>query len=190
MNKNLTTTNQNSKLALSKAKSLLDITNKLLANKENRQLLQSFKFVPFIIDKGHSDRITSIAISPDGKTIVSGSLDRTLKIWDMQSGECLNTLEGHSNRIASIAISPNGKTIVSGSEDSTIKIWDMQSGECIYTIDNSAMVSIDKDGYFVGEMEAIKKLTRVSEAPLSQRKLTDEEIKHFRKKGNFLEIGN
>lgn len=64
----------------------------------------------------------------------------------------------------------------------------MQSGECIYTSDNTAKVSIDKDGYFVGELEDIKEYVRVSEAPLTQRKLTDAEIKHFRKKGDFFQV--
>ena len=65
----------------------------------------------------------------------------------------------------------------------------MQSGECLYTIDNTAKVSIDKDGYFVGERADIVEYVRVSESPLRQRRLTDEEIKHFRKRGNFLEVG-
>ena len=231
MNKNLTTTNQNAKLALNKSKSLLDITNKLLSKKDIDTLVQSFNFTPFVRENGHSISVESVAISPDGKTIVSGSYDNTIKIWDNQSGECLNTLEGHSGYVSSVAISPDGKTIVSGSYDKTIKIWDiqsgeclntlyghsyfvnsvaispdgktivsgssdgtlkiwdMQSGECIYTIDNEAKISIDKNGYFLGEIKNIKEHVRVSEAPLTQRKLTDEEIKHFRKKGNFLEVG-
>ncbi len=143
MNNNLITTNQNAKLALCKSKSLLNITNSLLAKKDIGQLVQSFKFKPFIKEKGHSDSVYSVAISLDGKTIVSGS------------------------------------------EDGTLKLWDIRSGECIYTSDHAAKVSIDKDGYFTGEID---EYVRVSEAPLTQRKLTDEEIKYFRKKGNFLEI--
>ena len=139
--------------------------------------------------EGHSGRVYSVAISPDGKTIVSGSGDKTIKIWDIQSGTCLHTLEGHSYDVYSVVISPDGKTIVSGSEDNTIQIWDIQSGECIYTSDNTAKISIDKDGYFVGEMVDIVEYVRVSESPLSQRRLTDEEIKYFRKRGNFLEVG-
>ena len=194
MNKNLTTTNQNAKLALNKSKSLLDITNKLLSKKDIDTLVQSFNFTPFVRENGHSISVESVAISPDGKTIVSGSQDSTIKIWDNQSGECLNTLEGHSGYVSSVAISPDGKTIVSGSGNGTIKIWDIKSGKLIYTTYNfikseEYFAAIDPDGYFYANNKAIDEFLRVSEEPLSQRKLTDEEIKHFRKKGNFLEVG-
>ena len=225
-NNQLTTINQNAKSALIKSKHLLDLTKKILDKKE---LIQTFPFKPFIIEKGHTSSIYAIAISPDGKYIVSGS-NKTIKIWDFKTGECLNTLEGHTSSINSIAISPDGKYIVSGSIDTTIKIWDFKTGEClntleghidsvnsisispdgkyivsgsdddtikiwdfktfeyIYTIDKSYQISIDKHGYFTGSDEAIDKYLRVSEEPLTQRKLTSEEIKHFRKKGDFLEI--
>ena len=184
-NKQLTTINKNSKLALTKSKNLLDITKKILDKKE---LIQTFQFKPFIIEKGHTSSIYAIAISPDGKYIVSGSIDTTIKIWDFKTGECLNTLEGHIDSVNSISISPDGKYIVSGSDDDTIKIWDFKTFEYIYTIDKSYQISIDKHGYFTGSDEAIDKYLRVSEEPLTQRKLTSEEIKHFRKKGDFLEI--
>ena len=194
MNKNLTTTNQNAKLALNKSKSLLDITNKLLSKKDIDTLVQSFNFTPFVRENGHSISVESVAISPDGKTIVSGSSDETIKIWDIQSGECLKTLKGHSEWADSVAISTDGNTIASGSRDKSIKIWDIKSGKLIYTTYNfikseEYFAAIDPDGYFYANNKAIDEFLRVSEEPLSQRKLTDEEIKHFRKKGNFLEVG-
>ena len=100
MDKNLIITNQNSKLTLSKTKNLLDITNKLLSKKDIPALVENFKFKPFLINKGHSSSVSSVTITPDGKYIVSGSWDRTIKIWDIKTAECLNTLEGHSNYVS------------------------------------------------------------------------------------------
>ncbi|NES89773.1 MULTISPECIES: serine/threonine-protein kinase [Okeania] len=72
---------------------------------------------------GHSNEVWSVAISPDGQTIVSGSEDKTIKIWDLATGSLKNTLTGHTWVVTSIAISSDGQTIVSGSDDKTIKVW-------------------------------------------------------------------
>ncbi|MEE0961888.1 MAG: hypothetical protein U0L54_05005, partial [Bacteroidales bacterium] len=63
------------------------------------------------------------AYSPDGTKIISGSNDKTIKIWDANTGECLKTLEGHSQPVYSVSYSPDGTKIISGSFDNTIKIW-------------------------------------------------------------------
>ena len=74
-------------------------------------------------------------MSQDGSRIVSGSYDRTIRIWDMASGHCLQTLEGHSDWVRAVAISHDGSRIVSGSDDGTIRIWDMASGHCLQTLE-------------------------------------------------------
>ena len=74
--------------------------------------------------KGHDDHVLSVAFSPDGQRIVSGSSDNTLKIWDASSGKELHTLKGHDDEVMSVAFSPDGQRIVSGSSDKTVKIWD------------------------------------------------------------------
>ena len=71
----------------------------------------------------HSSVVNSVAYSPDGTKIISGSSDKTVKIWNANTGECLQTLEGHTEWVRSVAYSPDGTRIVSGSGDSTVKIW-------------------------------------------------------------------
>lgn len=76
---------------------------------------------------GHSDSINSIAITPNGKIIASGSEDNTIRLWDLNTGECLATLDGHEAGVRTIAISPDGQLLVSGSADKTIKLWQLPS---------------------------------------------------------------
>ncbi|MFM7737929.1 MAG: WD40 repeat domain-containing protein, partial [Planctomycetota bacterium] len=82
---------------------------------------------------GHEERVQSVAFSPDGTRIVSGSGDSTLKLWDAASGEELKTLSGHTDGVGSVAFSPDGTRIVSGSLDTTLKLWDAASGEELKT---------------------------------------------------------
>jgi WD40 repeat protein len=84
--------------------------------------------------KGHRNDVTFATFSPDEKRIVSSSWDKTIKIWDSNSGECLHTLKGHKRFISSVSFSPDGNRIISSSWDKTIKIWDLNSGMCLQTL--------------------------------------------------------
>jgi sugar lactone lactonase YvrE len=83
---------------------------------------------------GHSQPVVAIAISPNSQTLASGSGDRTIKIWNLATGEEIRTLSGHAREVNSVAISPNGQTLVSGSGDSTIKVWNLSTGAEIRTL--------------------------------------------------------
>jgi TIR domain/WD domain, G-beta repeat len=83
---------------------------------------------------GHTNFVDSVAFSPDGHTLASGSWDNTIKLWDTASGQLQCTLTGHTGNVSSIAFSPDGRTLASGSEDKTIKLWDMASGQLMHTL--------------------------------------------------------
>jgi hypothetical protein len=88
---------------------------------------------------GHSDLVEAVAFSPDGRFIVSGSYDKTLKLWDAATGALLKTFmpktfQGHDRPVYSVAFSPDGRFIVSGSENGTLELWDAASGREVWTL--------------------------------------------------------
>ncbi len=78
---------------------------------------------------GHKGGVNGCAVSPSGDWIVSASDDKTLKVWDAQTGEGRLTLRGHEGNVKGCAVSPSGDWIVSASNDKTLKVWDAQTGE-------------------------------------------------------------
>jgi TIR domain/WD domain, G-beta repeat len=95
-------------------------------NLETGELLRTFT--------GHNREVRGVAISADGKTIVSGGDDETVKVWDLEAGELLRTFTGHNHGVRGVAISTDGKTIVSGGDDETVKVWDLEAGELLYAL--------------------------------------------------------
>ncbi|KAF8578326.1 WD40 repeat-like protein [Ramaria rubella] len=82
--------------------------------------------------EGHSVGVTSVAFSSDGKYIVSGSWDTTVRVWDTETGQAVSVpFEGHSSWVTSVAFSPDGKHIASGSDDKTIRVWDAETGQAV-----------------------------------------------------------
>ncbi|HEX8197071.1 MAG TPA: TIR domain-containing protein [Pyrinomonadaceae bacterium] len=115
-----------------------------------KQFKQSKKEKEYKIFEGHTQQINSLAVTPDGKTIVSGSHDNTVRVWDTETGKCLAILKGHKDSIFSVAITAAGSKIVSGCRDGTIKVWERASKKCLITFEghrNSVTgVSITPDG--------------------------------------------
>ena len=104
---------------------------------------------------GHESHINGVACSADGRTIISGSADMTVKVWDVKTGACLLTCTGHKGWVRSVACSADGTTVVSGAEDEAVKVWDACTGMCRLTLTGhlgyvlSVVCSPDADN-FVG----------------------------------------
>ncbi|WP_414754712.1 hypothetical protein, partial [Anabaena sp. CCY 9910] len=82
---------------------------------------------------GHSDWVKAVAVTPNGKQVISGSKDNTLKVWNLETGEEQFTLIGHTESVNAIAVTPDGKRVISGSSDHTLKIWDLATGNELFT---------------------------------------------------------
>ena len=98
-------------------------------------LANAGQFAQLCTLEGHTSGVYSVAWSPDGKTLASGSGDGTIILWKADSGEKLRTLEGHTRGVRSVAWSPDGKTLASGSYDNTIILWAADSGAQLRTLE-------------------------------------------------------
>ncbi len=122
--------------------------------------------------RGHSDEVHGMAVSSDGKRIVSGSWDPTIKVWDAVGGAEVLTLPG-DGPVLGVAISPDGKRIISGSLAGTIKVWDSATGTELMTLvvgnrDDVSSVAFSPDGKTIaaGCFENIIKLWESGPRPV------------------------
>ncbi|UKZ48115.1 hypothetical protein TrVGV298_002351 [Trichoderma virens] len=84
--------------------------------------------------EGHTDSVRSVAWSHDAMQLASASYDKTVKIWDSATGQCISTLEGHTDVVNSVTWSCNSTRVASASSDKTVKIWDLRTSQCISTL--------------------------------------------------------
>ena len=89
--------------------------------------------VPIRSLRGHNHFVSDCALSSDGKYAISASWDKSLRLWDLETGKTTKRFVGHTNDVLSVAFSPSNRQIVSGSRDRTVKLWNTL-GECKSTL--------------------------------------------------------
>jgi len=106
-----------------------------------------------VLPIGHTARVNSIAFSPDGRYILSGSYDTTIKLWEFSTGREIRSFVGHTDAVTSVAFDPDGQHIISGSWYGSVKVWRIDTGQAINTFRphtywiNSMVLS--KDGRYI-----------------------------------------
>jgi WD40 repeat protein/sterol desaturase/sphingolipid hydroxylase (fatty acid hydroxylase superfamily) len=124
---------------------------------------------------GHTAAVRGVAISADGRRIVSGGDDGTVRVWDAAMGTTILTLTGHTRPVRSVAITADGRRIISGSFDRTVKVWDGATGREEFTLTGhtapvlAAAVSADGQHIVSGSVDLT---VRVWDAATGQEELT------------------
>ena len=102
--------------------------------------------------EGHQWVVTAVAVTPDGRFAVSGSWDKTLRLWELATGGCLRTFRGHTSYVETVAVTPDGRFAVSGSKDKALRLWELGTGACLHTFEGHTnevnTVAVTPDGRF------------------------------------------
>ena len=100
--------------------------------------------------EGHTDLIRAVAIAHVARHAISASDDRTLRVWDLESGQTVHALHGHTGRVTAVAMTPDARRAISGSTDRTLRVWNLETGEILGTLrghtDTVHVVAISPDG--------------------------------------------
>lgn len=90
---------------------------------------------------GHGDRVNALAVTPDSNRLISGSNDKTIKVWSLETAKELFTLIGHTDWVNDVAVTPNGKCVISASSDHTLKVWDLKTQKIIASFTGESSIN-------------------------------------------------
>ena len=111
-----------------------------------------------IRETGHASSVNSVAFSPNGTQLVSGSWGRSIRLWDVFTGQEVRRFEGYSDWVFSVVFSPNGTRLVSGSDDGTIRLWNVATRQEIVQLDHkypATPTAIPRNDNFIASVGGI-----------------------------------
>ncbi|HPA47032.1 MAG TPA: hypothetical protein PK395_14805 [bacterium] len=122
---------------------------------------------------GHTDAVLSAAFSSDGTKMVTGSRDKTARLWDVETGSQIRAFQGHEDSVDAVALSPDGTKVLTGSQDKTARLWDAETGQEIERFERHtrrvSTVAFSPDGtaYLTGSIDGTVMLMRPGREPAS-----------------------
>lgn len=118
-----------------------------------RQIEKDFPALFNSVFEGHTSAVAAIAITPDGKALVSVGNDNLIRVWDTSTGRQVRTMEGHGGWVGSVVVTPDGSHAVTAGGDNVIRIWDLKTGRSDGTLEGHTVavrgLAITADGKFL-----------------------------------------
>ena len=125
----------------------ISFNGKILASSSGKNIqlwnLETAKLLDTL--SSHTTNVRSVAISPDGKTLASGSEDGTVKLWDISTGKVLTSFD-HSGLITAVGFTADGRAVIGCSSDSGMKLWDIETGELLHRMNGTQPIAFGVDG--------------------------------------------
>jgi WD40 repeat protein len=187
----------------SRSKEAFDIWNRLYIHLPRKSLIGSWESITLA---EHTSRISSLCLSKDGRFILSGSSDQTLKQWEIETRQCIRTFRGHKDGITSVSLSADGhRAISAGGRDHNLKQWSVESGNCLQTFrgykDNmKSFVAYEGEGILITSVclgadgrlvfsGCNNRTTAIWEIPTSQLKFWQKDLMNWDiSKGKLLKL--